>query len=72
MGQGDGRRIAGRNRGFEALDKVFINRYDLVITDLQLPDIDGMEVTRRMRLWEKGRRIAADVHPRRERKLIRG
>ncbi|MEM9565812.1 MAG: response regulator transcription factor [Actinomycetota bacterium] len=37
------------NGGQDALDKLLINPYDLVLLDLTLPDIDGLEVTRRIR-----------------------
>ena len=37
------------NRGQEALDKLVINPYDLVLLDLTLPDVDGLEVCRRVR-----------------------
>lgn len=37
--------------GREALMAVTVNRPDLVILDLGLPDMDGIEVTRRLREW---------------------
>jgi two-component system KDP operon response regulator KdpE len=37
--------------GNEAIDAVALNRPDLVILDLALPDIDGIEVCRRLREW---------------------
>lgn len=35
----------------DGLDNVAVNRPDLIILDLGLPDIDGLEVTRRLREW---------------------
>jgi DNA-binding response OmpR family regulator len=35
--------------GAEALEKAAVNEYDLVILDIMLPDIDGLEVCRRLR-----------------------
>ncbi len=40
--------LEARN-GIEALQMIVNNRPDLVILDLKLPDIDGVEVTRRLR-----------------------
>jgi two-component system KDP operon response regulator KdpE len=37
--------------GQEALSAVVADRPDLIILDLGLPDIDGVEVTRRLREW---------------------
>jgi two-component system KDP operon response regulator KdpE len=37
--------------GREALSAVAMHRPDLVILDLGLPDLDGIEVTRRLREW---------------------
>jgi len=37
--------------GEEALKAVAANRPDVIILDLGLPDIDGVEVTRRLREW---------------------
>lgn len=39
--------------GQEAMDSVPGNRPDLIILDLGLPDIDGVEVTRRLREWSQ-------------------
>ncbi len=39
--------------GEEALTAVVAQRPDLVILDLGLPDIEGIEVTRRLREWSK-------------------
>ena len=37
--------------GQEALNAAIANRPDLIILDLGLPDIDGVEITRRLREW---------------------
>lgn len=39
--------------GEEALNVVLIDRPDIIILDLGLPDIDGIEVTRRLREWSQ-------------------
>jgi len=39
--------------GQEALESVVGTRPDLIILDLGLPDIDGVEVTRRLREWSQ-------------------
>lgn len=39
--------------GAEALSAVFAHRPDMIILDLGLPDIDGIEVTRRLREWSQ-------------------
>jgi two-component system, OmpR family, KDP operon response regulator KdpE len=39
------------SNGEEALRFVAVNRPDVIILDLGLPDLDGVEVTRRMREW---------------------
>jgi DNA-binding response OmpR family regulator len=35
--------------GREALEKAFINSYDLLLVDIMLPGVDGLEVCRRLR-----------------------
>ena len=39
--------------GQEALNAVIANRPDIIILDLGLPDIDGIEVTRHLREWSQ-------------------
>ncbi len=39
--------------GEEAINAVLANRPDIIILDLGLPGIDGIEVTRRLREWSK-------------------
>ena len=39
--------------GLEAVNAVLSHRPDIIILDLGLPDIDGIEVTRRLREWSQ-------------------
>ncbi len=50
---GQGFIVSQANTGQAALQAVALNRPDLVILDLGLPDMDGVEVTRRLREWSK-------------------
>jgi two-component system KDP operon response regulator KdpE len=44
-------RVITANRGEEGLALAAANEPDLIILDLGLPDMDGVEVTRRLREW---------------------
>ena len=43
--------------GLEAIELAVVNLPDLILMDIQLPEISGLEVTRRLRDDERSRRI---------------
>ncbi len=51
--KGQGFIVSETYTGQGALQAISLNRPDLVILDLGLPDMDGIEVTRRTREWSK-------------------
>ena len=55
--------------GSEALKSAAINRPDIILLDIGLPDIGGAEVTRRLREWTNTPVIIISVHDREEDKI---
>lgn len=49
--EGQGERVLTASNGVEAVDLAAAQAPDLVVLDLWLPDIDGVEVVRRLRGW---------------------
>ena len=43
--------------GLEAINLAFANLPDLILMDIQLPDISGLEVTRRLRGDDRSKRV---------------
>jgi two-component system, sensor histidine kinase and response regulator len=60
-----GHRVTAAANGEEALRELARTRFDLVLLDVQMPGVDGMEVARRFRASERGARtpiVALTAH----------
>jgi CheY-like chemotaxis protein len=53
--------ITRARNGEEALDLVSGNQYDIILMDIQLPDIPGTEVTRKIREFDQKTPIIAQT-----------
>ena len=53
----EGYQVTGALTGEEALRKARSETFDLIVLDLMLPGIDGLEVTKRLKAHEKARQI---------------
>src|SRR4051812_24011925 len=62
--------VVEATRGEEGLRHAAMSRPDLVILDLGLPDIDGMDVTRRLREWSKVPIIVVSARGKEQDKVI--
>jgi two-component system KDP operon response regulator KdpE len=56
--------------GEAALDSVSLQTFDLMILDLMLPDVDGVEVCRRLREWSRLPVVVLSAHGEEEVKVL--
>ena len=56
-----GLRVEEAENGYEALDKAFALRPDVIVMDLSLPGLDGWEATRRLKRDPRTRHIPVVV-----------
>ncbi len=65
----NGYEVAEVGTGEGALDALVIQPFDLMILDLMLPDVDGVEVCRRLREWSRLPVVVLSAHAEEEVKV---
>jgi putative two-component system response regulator len=54
---GAGFRVAQAHNGYQAFDKAIAERPDVILTDIAVPGLDGIELCRKLRADDRSRRI---------------
>jgi len=52
MLQSGGYEVDGAETGSEALERILTKKYDLIVTDINMPQMDGYELTKSIRQME--------------------
>lgn len=67
--RGRGYRVESVAGAQEGLDRLTVERFDIVLLDLGLPDVDGLEVCRQVRAWSQIPIIVISVRDREHDKI---